>query len=451
MLSPTRAWYATVILMLIYASNFVDRQIIALLVQPIRRDLHISDTGISLLHGFAFVLFYTLLGLPFGRLADRVNRRTMVAAGTATWSIATALCGGAGTFATLFLARIGVGVGEATLSPAAYSMLTDSFPRQKLGRALSIYHVGVTLGQGLALLVGGTIIKAASASETMTLPLIGVLRTWQAIFVIVGLPGLVLALIMITTVREPARQGIQGETRNYVPAGEAWRFLKRHMTAYGLWIAGYSLFGFVLFGFSAWIPTTIVRTFGLPAGDVGQRFGALLVVLGTAAMLGAGWIADRMIHRGIDDANERVAMFMAIAALPFIVSAPLVSNANLAIVLFACALMFTVGIAGISAAVLQSATPNRLRGQIAALNLLCAAIVGGGFGPTAVALLTDYVFGRDTAVGYSLLICGSVALPLACLCFWTSRPGFARLRAGFALDQQKESMPPLQQAGRSAP
>ena len=187
--SSTMAWYAVAVLFVAYTFSFADRIILSLLVQPIKQDLALSDTKISLLHGFAFAIFYTLMGIPIGRLADRYSRRAIAAAGIAVWSFMTAVCGIARGYWELFSARVGVGVGEAALSPAAFSMIADLFPPQKLGRALSVYTMGAFVGAGLAFIIGGAVIQSITSSPEMTLPIVGTIRSWQAAFFIVGLPG----------------------------------------------------------------------------------------------------------------------------------------------------------------------------------------------------------------------------------------------------------------------
>ena len=198
-------WMVVAILMIAYVFSFVDRQILNLLVGPIRRDLGISDTQMSLLMGFSFAIFYTILGIPLGRLADRVSRRGLITTGVLVWSAMTALCGFAYSYWQLFLCRIGVGVGEATLSPAAYSMIADYFPPERRATAISVYSMGIFLGSGLAFLLGGLVIKFAVAQGTMALPLIGEVRPWQLVFFVLGGSGIVFSLAFLL-VREPPRQ-----------------------------------------------------------------------------------------------------------------------------------------------------------------------------------------------------------------------------------------------------
>ena len=183
------AWYVVIILMVCYTLSFIDRQILSLLVKPIQQDLGINDTEMGLLQGAAFGIFYTLLGLPMGWLADRISRRNLIAVGIFFWSLMTALCAVARSFGSLFFARMGVGVGEATLAPSAFSMISDYFPRERLGTALSVYSAGIFIGAGLALIVGGTVVSAVSNIPAITMPVLGTIASWRLTFLIVGLPG----------------------------------------------------------------------------------------------------------------------------------------------------------------------------------------------------------------------------------------------------------------------
>jgi MFS family permease len=200
------AWYVVVVLTIAYTVSFIDRQIMALMVEPIRRDLEISDTQMSLLLGLAFAVFYTLLGIPIARLADRYSRRGIIAAGIAVWCFMTAACGLSRNYAQLFLARVGVGVGEAALSPSALSMMSDYFPKETRGRAVAFYTMGISMGVGLAMILGGQVIALVSQAPPVTLPVVGQLFAWQTVFVVVGLPGILVAALMLT-VREPPRKG----------------------------------------------------------------------------------------------------------------------------------------------------------------------------------------------------------------------------------------------------
>jgi len=201
------ARYVVFVLMVVYTLSFIDRQILSLLVGSIKRDLAISDTRIGLLQGLAFGVFYTFLGLPLGRIADTRNRKNLITIGVLFWSLMTALCSGARSFTTLFLARMGVGVGEATLAPGAFSLITDSFPKERLGRALSVYSMGIFIGSGLALIVGGAVVDFTVRIPSVTLPVLGLMASWRLTFLIVGIPGLLVAL-WVYSIREPLRKNV---------------------------------------------------------------------------------------------------------------------------------------------------------------------------------------------------------------------------------------------------
>src|SRR5579863_3909148 len=201
------AWYVVIVLTGLYMLSFVDRTILSLLVGSIKRDLGISDTRIGLLQGLSFALFYTIMGLPLGRMADTRSRRNLIATCVIVWSLYTSACSAAKSFWALFFTRIGVGVGEAGLSPAAYSLISDYFPPDRLGVAISIYYMGVFLGSSLALLVGGIVVDTMAHVPTVTLPLLGTIASWRVTFLIVGLPGLLFALLSFT-IKEPLRLGM---------------------------------------------------------------------------------------------------------------------------------------------------------------------------------------------------------------------------------------------------
>ena len=200
--APAVAWSTLGILFLAYVSSFVDRMIIGLLVEPIKRDFQISDTQVSLLLGLSFAIFYCVVALPIGRLVDIWSRKKIITVGITLWSLMTALCGLAQNYAQLFLARVGVGVGEASLAPAAYSILADTFPPRKLGLAMGIFNMGTAVGAGLALIIGGTIISFVTGENEGTISLFGIefLSGWQWVFILVGLPGLLIAVLTSLTV-----------------------------------------------------------------------------------------------------------------------------------------------------------------------------------------------------------------------------------------------------------
>ncbi|HET7131816.1 MAG TPA: MFS transporter, partial [Gammaproteobacteria bacterium] len=220
--SRARAWYAVGVLYVAYVLAFVDRQIISFLVAPIRADLDITDFQFSLIAGLAFAIFYAVLGVPLGFLADRFSRRNLVAIGIALWSVMTAWCGLAGNYLQLFLARLGVGVGEGSLTPSAISLISDFFPRERRGLPINVYTAGVYWGIGIANVFGGVIVAYTAAASGIDLPWIGHLRPWQAAFMLVALPGIAVSLLTLTF-REPVRHE---KTASTVRVGDTVRYVR---------------------------------------------------------------------------------------------------------------------------------------------------------------------------------------------------------------------------------
>lgn len=419
------AWYGVAILFLAWTVSFVDRIILSLLVEPIQRDLGINDTQISLLHGAAFAIFYTLMGIPIARLADRAARRPIIIAGITFWCLATAACGLAKSFWHLFLARVCVGVGEATLSPAAYSMIYDWFPREKLGRAHAVYNSGVTFGAGLALIIGGTVIAMTAQMDAIHLPLVGELRSWQFVFIVVGLPGLIVALLMLT-VTEPARRGGLPPP---VPVSGVVAFIREQRRGVFGHLVGFSLAALVFNAFLAWGPSYFVRVHGFAPGESGPWLGVGMIVFGSAGMLTGGWLSDRWMRQGHADAHMRAALVACVGLVPAAIVAPLAPTALLSMAGFWLFFFFAAFPFGIGAAALQMITPAPMRAQLAAFYLLCINLAGIGTGPTLTALLTDYWFARPDSVGQSLAIVGGTASTLAALVLWR---GLAPFRASAA-------------------
>lgn len=290
---PAYAWYVTLVLLLAYTLSFVDRQILGLLVQPIKQDLGLSDAAFSIVHGFAFAVFYTFIGVFLGRVADRRNRRNLILLGVVVWILATAAGGYVTSFFMLFLARVFVGVGEASLSPAAYSMLADYFPPQRRARAMSVYTSGVYIGSAAAFIVGGIVISATSHASEVVLPLLGSFRPWQAAFVLVALPGL-LVIALLFTVREPVR--IEHRLAG-APASDL-SHLKRNARVYGALFLANGVIAMITFGITAWLPATFIRQWGWTPGQIGPAYGAIVLTCGIGGMLLSGWLADRLAARG---------------------------------------------------------------------------------------------------------------------------------------------------------
>jgi MFS family permease len=410
---PAQGWYAVGVLVVVYLVALVDRQILTLLVEPIKRDMGLSDTQLSLLIGLAFAIFYTVLGVPIARLADRRPRRTIIAAGVFFWSIATVACGAAQNYLQLFLARVGVGVGEAALQPSAYSMLADYFPPRKLGRAIGTYASGLFLGGGLALILGGAVIEALSGTESVRLPLFGDVRAWQLAFIAVGAPGVVLTAVMMLTVREPPRRGVHAGDGGRAQQVSLTPFMRENAATMATIVSAFSLGGIAVVGCLAWVPEYIRRTYGWSIAEVGYVFGVQMAVFGTAGTLFGGWFLDWLSRRGHADAALRASIIAFALLVPAIVLPPLMPTAELGVGLLG-PLMFVIGMQqGYSPVALQLIAPNQIRAQVIAVYFAVAQIFALGFGPTAIALVTDYGFGDEGALRWSIALVGGTCCALS--------------------------------------
>lgn len=439
---PAYSWYVVGVLLLAYTLSFIDRMILSLLVAPIRAALDISDTQVSLLIGLAFALFYTLLGLPLAWIADRYNRRNLIMVGVAVWSVMTASCGFAGSYATLFLARMGVGVGEATLSPAAYSMLSDYFPRDRLARAMAVYSIGVPLGSGVALILGSFVVQAVLSAPMVHIPFFGPMDAWRLIFVWVAAPGLLVALLMLT-VREPFRRGRKAVAAAAGATGISQApgllaHLSTQRAALGALFGGMSLIGLVMYGVIAWIPTFFARTYDMDIAHAGLWFGVIMAVGGAAGLIAGGSLADRMFGRGVADAHLRVMRLSILLGGPPLLATALMPNSTLALVMLAFAFP-CMTMHGVGSVALQLITPNEYRARMTALYFFVVNLVGLGFGPMLIALLTDNLFQDDAALRYSIAVVAAVALPLAAIILTAGFKGFARELARMSAEAETAS------------
>ncbi|MBV9742844.1 MAG: MFS transporter [Acidobacteriia bacterium] len=407
------AWYVVLALTAIYMLSFVDRQILSLLVAPMKRDLGISDTRVGLLQGLAFGVFYTLMGLPLGRIADVRNRRNLIAAGIVLWSFFTSLCSIARSFWSLFLARMGVGVGEASLSPAAYSLIADYFPRERLGVAISVFYMGIFFGSSLSLLVTGAVIDALAHTPVITLPVLGAITAWRVTFLIVGIPGLLFALL-VYTIREPLRRDLlytsSGQAHQLSFRASLGQMFQRWQSVIGISI-GAIFQSAPTYALISWTPTFFQRTHGWTAGQSGRGLAALLLTFGCAGMYAGGRLSDYWQKNGVSEGPLRVGVACALGTVLLLPAAFLTHNIVLTFCLMAPGIFFLAFPMGTSAAALQRIFPNQVRGQVSAFFLFLLNLGGLSLGPLMPGLLNDRLFHNGQMIGASLAITiGSTAL-----------------------------------------
>jgi MFS family permease len=407
-----------------YWLSVLDRFIVSLLVGPIKADLGISDTQFGLLNGFAFALTFCLFGLVAGAVADRFSRRWVVFSGVSIWSISTALCGTAQSFGALLTARIGVGAGEASLAPAATSMLTDLFPRDRLTTAIAVYALGSTIGSACAYLFGGFIIGAVSKHSTVALPLLGEMRSWQAVFFIVGIPGALISLLMFT-VPEPLRRGRRAVTTSWTFVAAAYRdlvkFIRTQPRYFLSHYVGFGLVSAVLTGTGSWLAAFMGRTFGWQFGKIGLVLGLIVGISGIFGPIISGRCIDAMVRHGRRDAQFLwYGSCVAIAAPAGIVA--LTSKSPAVFIVFITLFqLLTSSISACSNAALNLVTPNALRGTGVSFYGATVGFVGLSLGPLLMGAISDHVFHSEAAIGYGMAAVVALCLPLAALMLLTGR------------------------------
>ncbi len=423
--APAVGWYATLVLAFLYWISILDRFIISLLVDPIKRDMGISDVQFGLLHGFAFAVTYALFGLLAGALADRFSRRWVIFVSVTVWSLATAACGLAQNFWHMLLARVGVGAGEAGLNPSAMSMLSDLFPRDRLTSAMAVYSIGATIGSGTAYLFGGLIVDLVSRVDYFTLPLIGQLRSWQAVFFIVGIPGALLSFI-IFTLPEPVRRdrgavqhhqrfwsGVYGSYRSLL------RFIRSRLRFFLCHYGGFAIASAVIGGGGAWYPAHMGRTFGWAPGQIGLTLGLTLVAAGICGKLLCGYFVDAMYRRGYRDAQLRWYAACLVIATPIGIVATTSGNPWVFLLGIGALLVLLAPLPACYSASLNLVTPNELRGTGIAFFAATAGMLGLGGGPFLIATIAESFFTGPDAIGKgmaaTIAICGPLAAALLAL------------------------------------
>lgn len=389
---PAYAWYALLLLTLVYVLNFLDRALIYLLFTPIKAELSLSDTQLALLSSTSFVIFYTLLGIPFGRLADRISRKKLIAAGLAVWSLFSGLTGFATDFWTIFFCRVMVGVGEATLGPAALSLLSDYFPTRMRATVQAVYSSGIAIGAGVAFFLGGWIAKSYG---------------WRSAFYLLGFPGLVFAALVLF-LKERARGQTETAPNSY--SREDWRVLFRSRPLIYLYL-GYALFGLAANSLSIWGATFFTRVHNLDLALIGKLGGILSIAAGVPGTILGGYVADRLRRRG-----RGGRMFFsacgAVLAIPcwlmLLFSNSVWSLLAANFVLLALSLMWL----GPAAADVHEIAGPKLRGLGIGLYFFAVNIAAYAIGAPLVGLLNDRLGATQnpSMMRYALLIS-----PLACV------------------------------------
>ena len=420
---------ALALLLLAYILSFIDRNIMSVLIGPIRQDFNISDFQYSLLHGFAFSMFYITLGLPIARLADKYPRFNIISIGVLLWSFMTCICGFTKNFISLFLARMGVGVGEAALSPAAFSILSDIYPKEKLPQATAIYSLGITIGGGLAYILGGIVYEYFATVNLDAFLFFGSLQPWQMTFFAVGLPGFLIALCL-KCLPEPPRT--LNQTPSYTEENnssiyDVLEFFKSNWQVYIGIIGSMSLMSVLGYGIMAWYPELLIRIYNIDRSLAGSHFGLVFIVAGSAGALLGGWLCSRLISRGVIDAPVRIIICVSILwAIPTLI-APFSNSSELAMIMAWPIVFFLNSYFGIGVSAIVLATPYDMRAQASAILLFFTNLFGLTFGPTAVAILTDFIFRGDEYLWASLGVLPLIVLPPALILALIARKPYIKI------------------------
>ena len=405
--NPVYAWYVVVVLLLAYILAFVDREIIALLVPDIKASLQISDTQMSFLLGGAFAVFYTFFGVMIAWFADRGNRRWLIFAGVTFWSIMTAACGFSTSYAALFLARVGVGAGESALNPSALSMLKDYFPPDRIGRAVGLYTAGVSSGSGIAFIFGGALYPKLKEAGPVELPLLGWHEPWQLMFIYVGLPGLLIALLVLT-IREPIRREflLTGRKPEATPVLQTMRYLIDRWRAFLVLFFALSGLAIMAYGIGFWIPEFLRRTYNLSPQELGywiQWRGVITIAFGLIGVLIGGWMCDYFQKR-YEDGYVRVCLVSFLVMAFGYCLFTLMPTPLLAVLFLIPATLGAAAPTAAGAAAVVSIAPPTMRAQCVAFYYFILNAVGFFVGPTAVALVTDFYFADESQLRYSMFV-----------------------------------------------
>lgn len=428
-----KAWWILSILFLLYVFSFIDRHIIAMLVPDIQQSFGLSDAQIGLVLGPAFVISYSLFGIPLGWAADRFSRRWIIFLGALVFGLATAASALASTFAALVLARVFVGIGEASLSPAAYSLMADSFPKKRLGTASAVYNTAAKIGTSAAFFLGGLLIGLA-ASWQLAKPDGELIEPWRIVFVCAGLPVMLLAVLMFTFAEPERRQPASSSD-----AGKSGilQFLMQKRRLMIPFLTGFSLMAICSFALVAWAPTYLARKFAMTPDQYGPLLGVVSLVA-AATLIFKGAIIDWLFAKGGKDAHVRFYTWILLPTIPvaffmFATGDPLIFIACYGIV----QVVALPTIVFMTAAI-QVFVPGNIRGQMIAVCLLCLSVIGGTIGPTIVGVLTDSVFKDPAKIGSSLSIVLCTIFPVA---FVLLRMSLKPLRLVIEEAERQDSQP----------
>ena len=426
---PSRktGYSAVIVMTLAQVFAFIDRQIPAMLVEPIKQDFSLNDSQIALLGGAAFSIFYAIMALPIGYAVDKYKRVNVLGTGIFVWSLMTTLAGLANSFGRLFGARIGVAVGEAVMAPVSVSLVSDYFPQNKQGKPMGIITAGVYIGIGATLIGGGYLIDYLTNIGGITIPGIGYFKPWQATFLVVGIPGILISFAAFM-LHEPRRLGLAQTSEKDSKSINIFSHLIKNKSTLIPMFAGLIFMALIFYSFTFWAPSMMVRTYGLSLTEVGFSLGIITIISSILGTISSGAVVDYLRSKGITDAPIRTAMFACIFAMPAICLAPLVENVVAAWMLIGIYLFFISSFAPIGLLAVSGVSSNEVKGQMAAVHAFLMMAFGLSLGPQITAFFTDFILQDESKLGLAVSLTGGLVLPIAAVCFWMS---FKRYRKAY--------------------
>ena len=414
--SEKKGWYVTFVFLFAFIFSLIDRQILNLLVIPIQNDLLLSDTQISLLQGFAFVITYVLLSVPIGRLVDKFNRIKIMISGVVVWSITTFTCGLSRNFYELLFARMGVGAGEAALSPAAWSLLADYFRPERLSFPISIYLMGPYLGAGLAMILGAYVLDLTSGREAIYIPLIGSLAPWQITFIIVSLPGIIITGLLLS-VKEPKRKNIKSNSEKIPNWSEVISFMLLNKRIYTSLHIATPFLVIMLYGLQAWSPTILVRVYDWELSDAGRVYGLIALFFGSTGVISGPFLSKVLKNLSISSSSLKVCVLGVSLAGISISLLPFQNDSFYALICIAIASFCIPLPLALVTTIMQEVTPNPMRGVVNGMYVVSTNVIGLAIGPFLVAFGTDYIFNDPNLIAYSLSLVAVIVAPIGSILF----------------------------------
>jgi MFS family permease len=420
--SPGRAYYTVFMMAVAVAFAEIDRSAMSLLVAPIKQAFHLSDSSMGFLLGPAFALLYAFFGVLTAWLIDFYNRKSILAGALALWSAGSIFCGVAQSFVQLACARLFLGAAESPNAPAIFSIISDSFPRKHLTRGIALMQLGITLGTGFSLIMTGVLIAVLMKMAEVYIPGIGPIRWWQMVFIAIGAPGLLAALVLALTVKEPVRHG--RAVQNKVGTLKAIAYMFEHWKVFAPFMGSSALSGLAM-GVITWTAAFYQRTYGWSGAQYGVRFGLVSLIATPVGLFFGAWVYESFVKQRRPDAAMRVVVIGRLVGLPALLF-PLMPNGWLALAFSAFNLVILGGTGACTNTILQIISPNRMRAQITAIFFLFYNLVGQGLSPWFIGLFTDMVLKDESHLRYALLAVSLLFMPASLFVLWLGMKPYAR-------------------------